>query len=142
MANQLEIFKVCRICKESKPIELFSIHTGNKKPKRYCKQCAVLITKNYVLKSPLSQVKYNLKKKYDLSLEEYFSLLEGQKNRCAICENSFSDSLKRRLNVDHCHETGKVRGLLCFNCNTALGKFNDDINLLINALNYLQIRKD
>mgnify|MGYP003393033431 CR=1 FL=1 len=61
--------------------------------------------------------KNNLKRQYGLSLEDYKEMLRVQDNRCAICKDDFFSSLTKRPEVDHCHDTGKVRGLLCKECN-------------------------
>lgn len=79
--------------------------------------------------------KYDLKK-YDLTPEEYDRILESQKCMCAICGIDES-KLKRRLFVDHDHATGKVRGLLCSNCNFVLGYAKDSKATLRNAIDYL-----
>lgn len=63
-------------------------------------------------------------------------MLDDQGGVCAIC--SKEDAAGKRLAVDHCHETGKVRGLLCLKCNTVLGKMNDEVNLLKKAIAYLE----
>lgn len=83
-------------------------------------------------------------RKYGITLEDYNNKRKEQGYCCAICgehESSVSSgrSLKAEtsLNVDHCHETKKVRGLLCVNCNTLLGKAKDNILILENAINYL-----
>ena len=81
-----------------------------------------------------TQRKAVLKKKYGLTFESYFQILEKQNGRCAICRQPI------KLHVDHDHRTGKVRGLLCSNCNMALGSFKDDIGILQNAITYLGIR--
>jgi len=81
---------------------------------------------------------HHLRRKYDISSEEYIALLDGQGGGCAICECSGSDNKNERLNVDHCHRSGNVRGLLCWNCNTALGKMNDDAKQLRAAADYLE----
>lgn len=78
---------------------------------------------------------WHLKKRYGISQEEYNSLLAKQHGSCAICGKA--PNARYRLAVDHDHETRKIRGLLCQACNTALGKFNDDISLLKIAIEYL-----
>lgn len=78
--------------------------------------------------------RYRLQRVYGISLDEYTALLEQQNGMCAICETPESD---RALAVDHSHETGEVRGLLCKSCNRALGMFRDDPSLLKKALLYL-----
>lgn len=81
------------------------------------------------------------KKTYGSSLIEIESLLEKQNNLCFICEEigfKMKDSVHSPLNVDHDHSTGKVRGLLCHNCNRALGLLKDDTNRLKRAISYLE----
>lgn len=70
---------------------------------------------------------------YGLSVEELAALEERQGGRCAICGRK----PKRRLAIDHDHRTGEVRGLLCRDCNLALGLFGDDVRRLLAALAYL-----
>jgi len=71
-------------------------------------------------------------RQYKLTSEEYQQLWSSQNGRCAICE------AVGRLVIDHCHNTGAVRGLLCFNCNNALGRFRDDIMVVRKAVSYLE----
>lgn len=79
---------------------------------------------------------YNLRQRYkDFNLEKYNELYVTQDARCAICQCSFIRP--EELEVDHCHETDNVRGLLCGKCNRALGLFNDDISSLERAIKYL-----
>lgn len=86
--------------------------------------------------------KAHLKAEYNITLEYYENLLKQQKYKCAICFNKeiALDSLGniRPLNIDHCHKTNKVRGLLCLVCNLGLGKFKDNIKILKQAINYLK----
>jgi hypothetical protein len=76
--------------------------------------------------------------KYNLTLEDMAILLDEQENKCKICSIKFNDDIK--YNVDHCHSTGKVRGLLCRCCNLGLGFFKDDPKLLIKAIEYLEVK--
>lgn len=80
---------------------------------------------------------YNLKKEYGISLIDYYRMQIAQDNKCAICGVGHNE-IPKSFAVDHCHETGKVRGLLCFPCNSALGKFKDDPVLLRKAAEYLE----
>jgi Uri superfamily endonuclease len=79
--------------------------------------------------------KNSLLKKFGINYDQYNQILEDQNNVCAICNNL--DRNGRSLAVDHCHTTNKVRGLLCTDCNTALGLFKDNKDLLDSAIMYL-----
>lgn len=80
-----------------------------------------------------------LMKKFGMTKEKYEEILESQGGVCAICGSPDTKTLMTNyLFVDHCHTTGKVRGLLCNNCNFSIGGFNDDISLLKAAIEYLQ----
>jgi hypothetical protein len=74
-------------------------------------------------------------RKYGLAPGEYDSILEKQGGGCAICKQPCAR--ERRLSVDHCHSTRRVRGLLCQNCNAAIGMLKDDAALLFRAIEYL-----
>jgi len=78
-----------------------------------------------------------LKRKFGITPEQYDLMFTMQNGYCAIC-NIHQSKLKYRLAVDHCHTTGKVRGLLCSACNKALGVFNDSITTLNVAIKYLE----
>jgi hypothetical protein len=73
-----------------------------------------------------------LKKKYGMTLKERQAFREGK--ACAIC----GERTPRKLTIDHCHATGKVRGVLCFHCNFGIGIFREDTNVMKNAILYLQ----
>ena len=94
-------------------------------------------------------VQTNLKRWYGLTIGQYDELFARQKGRCAICEIALisqTDETRKFLGqppnevgrVDHDHNTHVVRGLLCFKCNTALGKFGDAEKLLLKAVRYLR----
>lgn len=128
--------KVCVRCGESKDPSLFYKCKARKDGLgSYCKSC-------HDAKSAGTKYNYELKrravlrKKYGMTLESYEALLTAQDSKCAIC-NLDVKYHRRALNVDHCHETGRVRGLLCDDCNIALGKFKDDISSLLRAAEYL-----
>ena len=76
-----------------------------------------------------------MKRKYGLTLEQYDAMLAAQDGVCAICGEPRPED--RTLHVDHDHDTGEIRGLLCFKCNNALGDFNDDHDLFQRAAAYL-----
>lgn len=98
--------------------------------------------KQYRLKHPKKSKCQCLRKDYNITLEEYEVILEKQNGTCDICDKEETATKRgtkepRMLAVDHCHETGKVRGLLCSKCNTALGSFKDSKELLRKAIQYL-----
>lgn len=79
-----------------------------------------------------------LRKQYGIGVDEYEQMLTDQGGGCAICGVKFGDPTGRKLAVDHCHKTGKVRGLLCGSCNQGLGKFGDDPDRLDRAGLYVR----
>lgn len=82
-----------------------------------------------------------LKKQYDISYEEYLKMYNLFGKRCHICKQRgfrIDKHQKLDLAVDHCHTTGQVRGMLCHNCNRGLGLFQDNIEYLLNAVDYLK----
>tara|TARA_R110002020_G_scaffold216534_1_gene424309 strand:- start:40 stop:519 length:480 start_codon:yes stop_codon:yes gene_type:complete len=78
---------------------------------------------------------YSLKYKYNITLKERDFMLKKQNNKCKICNTKFS---KVKPNIDHCHTTNKVRGILCTMCNMGLGLFKDNTENLTNAITYLK----
>lgn len=79
---------------------------------------------------------YNLNYYFSLTLDEYNTWLESQRGCCAIC-GIHEDDLERSLAVDHDHQRGEIRGLLCTSCNMGLGFFKDDPDRLYAAVAYL-----
>lgn len=79
-----------------------------------------------------------LKRNYGIDLKQYNLLLVNQNNACAICKTD-QNKLTIRLAVDHCHNTGKIRGLLCDKCNRGIGYLQDNTELLNNAVKYLKV---
>jgi hypothetical protein len=77
-----------------------------------------------------------LRRTFGITVEQYNEIFNKQNGRCAICDRHQSE-FKNSLAVDHCHETNKVRGLLCFHCNTSLGHFRDNPALLKKAIEYI-----
>lgn len=80
-----------------------------------------------------------IKTRYGITSDQYYKVLDAQGGGCGICGTPNADRKgQRRLHVDHDHATGSFRGLLCARCNTALGKFDDDVGLLQKAILYLK----
>lgn len=77
----------------------------------------------------------SIKKRYGITIEEFEQLLKAQENRCAICRTP-ADQIKRKC-IDHCHRTGKVRGILCQGCNVAIAHLRDDPLIALRASEYL-----
>lgn len=124
--------KVCIKCKRELSLDEFRTRNGKhgKLPGSICKQCVSDASKQKLRKEP------KLKTIYKMSVEEYMNRYGQQGGKCAIC-GVRKPITYDRLVVDHNHSTGKVRGLLCPNCNKGLGFFKDDINSLAKAIKYL-----
>jgi hypothetical protein len=78
-----------------------------------------------------------IQRKYGITTEIFNQMRESQQYRCAICGTG-EDSLKKKLVIDHCHNTGKVRKLLCTNCNVAIGMFKENPRIMFLAMEYLK----
>lgn len=83
-----------------------------------------------------SRKNYWLIKRYKITMDEFEDLLNKQEGKCKICSKLLENSDKP--NVDHCHKTNKIRGLLCVNCNKGIGHLFDDVELLQKAIDYLK----
>lgn len=126
-------FYRCFKCKIEKPISMFCKSNRRKDGHEYqCKDCKKEYDRKRRNSIPNYSKAMNYRLKYGLTLDQVEEMALAQKGQCAICER------ERPLNVDHCHSSGQVRGLLCMPCNTVLGKMNDDIKLLERAIAYLQ----
>jgi len=115
------IFRECFVCKEKKELNATNFYRNKSATKGFqttCKLCATEDTRRRFLAE-----------KYGVSPEEYAGLLKDA--RCEIC---FTDE---RLVLDHCHEHGHIRAVLCHNCNTALGLLRDDPDTMTRAIEYL-----
>lgn len=131
--------KTCTVCAIDKPLEAFYFRKPRNCYDSRCKECCREINKKY--NGGEAQRRRVLKKQYGLTLETYNIMLKAQNEVCAICGEKETVS-NRSLSVDHCHKTGKVRQLLCGNCNHALGKFKDSPELLEKARDYLIRHKE
>ena len=108
------------------------------------KDCLKRLTyKDAKFKLPSSDPVYNRNRlmiyAHGIDLHDYDTMLDEQNYRCAICGSEESNNPHREhFYIDHCHKTGKVRGLLCNHCNVMLGQAKDNISILHNAINYLE----
>lgn len=91
---------------------------------------------NFVLSTQERMKKNALWNMYRLTFEEYNKLLKEQNYKCKICNTSIENTSEAQ--VDHCHDTGKIRGLLCRKCNVGLGCFQDNLDLFRKAMEYLE----
>lgn len=146
---------LCCRCKETKSVGEFNSHMFNIRYP-YCLECRRNATKSYRQKdeSKLKHREYyktkyeqtaennRLKKLYGITLDYYDELLQSQDFVCAICKKQETQKTtsKRisRLSVDHNHSTGSIRGLLCYACNTGIGQFKENKEIMINAIRYLE----
>lgn len=92
-------------------------------------------------RDPEGHVEQTICTKRGITRKEYREMLEKQSNKCAICKESETRVMRgktMRLTLDHCHKTNKVREFLCHTCNTALGKFKENTELLKEAILYIE----
>ncbi len=158
MENEIPT-KKCSICNEVKTIDNFTKQKGGKfgvmgqctscqrkranerrkelrKLNRSKKERKYLVSKD----DPTYARRMMLMSEYKITLDEYEELLKKQDYVCAICGNKETRVVNgnvRSLCVDHCHTTGKVRGLLCTNCNLFIGNSKDSPKYLLEGIKYL-----
>lgn len=131
--------KFCPRCKVSKLDKEFATSSYNRDGlAQMCKECANLRNKKYRETAAGRETKRrnNLKAKFNMTLEQYDKMYVTQAGRCAICHLHQFEACKA-FSVDHDHETGEIRGLLCHNCNVGIGNLMDSTEILENAIQYL-----
>jgi len=99
---------------------------------------ANLASAEWKKKNPQKNREIQLKHKYGITPDQIMAAMNKQNHRCAVCGGINNDSGKRVLGVDHCHATGKVRGMLCGNCNRMIGMAKDSPSILMAAARYLE----
>ena len=132
---------MCRVCNIEKPLDDF-----HKAPRNFggrhhrCKRCAYEDNERKRC-DPANKARYakyarrtNLKRYYGISEDEYEQILKDQDFVCAIC----NEPSEKTLAIDHDHNTGRIRGLLCHRCNTGIGLFNDNPDTMDRAISYLR----
>ena len=129
--------KTCTKCQESLPLSSFWRHKNAKDglhPR--CKACASAAHKEWIKRNPWSVRNRQRKYLYGINNEDYERMVGEQGGKCAICRCSEPGG-KGEWHIDHSHETGAVRGLLCKKCNMGIGHFEDDLDRLKAAIEYL-----
>lgn len=143
--------KTCQKCGESKDSSGFYKHKSTKDGlETTCKTCIKSAAKRFYADNadrvkarisasydPVKSRNQKLKKNYGITLDDYDSMLEAQDGKCAICKRSDPGHNSGRFVVDHDHNTGAVRKLLCSPCNLMLGHAGDNIETLKSAIEYL-----
>lgn len=135
--------KSCPSCKETRAISEFHKDKRNKTGyTSWCNVCRRKNAKKWVKENPdkayRSRRNTCLKRNYNITLQEYESLLVAQNHSCAICKTKSPGGRGGIFVVDHCHKTNVVRKLLCTKCNCAIGLLNEDPKLFEAAKNYIK----
>lgn len=152
--------KFCNTCQETKPVSQF--YKNRSKDDGLTSQCKSCVNKAYrkymdnpkrkehkrardmeryyarprIARTPERQHADSLKRWHGMTVAEYNAMVRAQFGKCAICGSPPKEGYK--LFVDHCHETGKIRGLLCNSCNMAIGKLGDTLESLTRVVKYLE----
>ena len=139
--------RTCRKCHVSQDIEEF-YWDGRGTGRRVwsCKQCRRdeqrERNRRHAKRDPNYWRDRSLRHVYGITLADFDAMLARQGGVCAICGTDRPRGRAGRLHVDHCHDTGRVRGLLCHACNTGLGHFGDSLERLRAATTYLTTNKE
>ena len=133
-------YRVCSYCKVEKKYSEFGTQKTFKHGIGYsCKECSAKRQRELYVYDPVRERNRLYRYLYGITLDDYDRMLTSQNNRCAICNNTSTGRKGTKyFAVDHCHTTGKVRGLLCHGCNAGIGYMKDDIELLEKAIAYLR----
>jgi endogenous inhibitor of DNA gyrase (YacG/DUF329 family) len=162
-----KIKKICATCKEEKYLDEFSKDKNQNDGYTYsCKKCRNLRYNEWAKKNKdkvkerntkqhnnrkeyyqsergvESSRRTHLKRKYNMTLEKYNEMLDFQNNVCLICEQPENCIRNKFLAVDHCHITNKIRGLLCTNCNRAIGLLKENIETMEKMIKYIKKHKN
>ena len=134
----MEGYQTCRKCNINKPLSEF--YNNEVSRSRRCKVCERERKRVERQKRSHHETDKNkrLLKEYGITIKQFNQMLLEQSDKCKICGKE-DDSKYKVLHVDHCHETRKVRGLLCNKCNIGLGNFRDNIENLEKAIKYLKL---
>ena len=140
-ANIVAGVKKCGTCNITKPLDLFynSISSGDGKGSR-CKPCDSIARKQWTTNNPAKAKQSSRNRgvlhKYGITQDKYLAMFKQQDGKCAIC--STTDNKGKSFSIDHCHETGTIRGLLCNQCNRGIGMLGDTASTVLLAYEYLK----
>ena len=130
------MLKTCKVCGLEKNISDFYTRRND------CKDCKNAAARKIRKEQPERYAKYKKRaneylkeRRYGITQDQFNQMLVDQNNMCKICSTEFKST--KDTHIDHCHDTNIVRGLLCNNCNLALGQFNDNTDNMDNAIKYL-----
>jgi len=119
-----EPLKACPNCNTEKPESDFYKKDRSGRLDSTCKSCRIVAQREKTL---------------GVTDEDYWKLYHGQGGRCGICRSRLYSKRYKRFAVDHCHTSGRIRGLLCTNCNTAIGLLKDDPTALQRAIDWVKV---
>ncbi len=122
--------RICILCGLEKPLHNFGVNGSGTSVECVREKCSSCVSK-HIRSSELGRIRLSCGK-YGITDLQYIQAEFDQDRKCAICKQS------KPLEIDHCHKTGKFRGLLCSNCNKVLGMIKDNIKTLREAANYLE----
>ena len=136
--------KVCSHCRQELPLSEFYITKKRLKsgkiketPRYICKACDRKAKRERDKRTPEERANTHLLNTYGITLEQKRQMIIDQKCKCKICPKPISPDEHSKSHVDHCHETGHIRGVLCHNCNRGIGYLKHDPAILVSATQYL-----
>lgn len=136
---QVDGMKYCKRCDTTKPIDEFYLRNKTSMVRHStCKECdRKRVKENH---DPATYRNAELQRRYGITQQDYETMILKQNYQCAICgtKNPGGKHNNGYFSVDHCHTTGKVRKLLCHNCNTAMGLLGDNVSIIESMIKYLE----
>ena len=133
--------KICKTCNAEKTELDFDRNKDGKVVRNTCKQCRTERRNELGFRLGERGRSGRLKYHYGITQAQYDQMVVDQNGLCKVCSRPGINRWNNQLVVDHCHSTGKVRGLLCDKCNKGLGSFEDKIEVLEAAVQYLKDSK-
>ncbi len=128
--------KYCPSCKEVLALDVFVRNRSDPSGiGAYCRPCQNAKVAESIARNHGNTRHYHLKRRYGIGADDVLEMLRGQSWQCPICQCRLT---LRTAHVDHDHQTGMVRAVLCFNCNGGLGQFKDDPESLRRAADYVE----